>query len=156
MKKVLFVCLGNICRSPAAHATLQHKVDSAGLSNEYVIDSAGTAGYHIGELPDARMRQHGKKRGLQIDSRARQLQADDGVQFDWIFTMDDSNLSNAKRIIDKQYHHKIHPLLTYCEIKQPAEVPDPYYEEPEAFEFVLDLLDKCCVYLVSQHVKQTA
>lgn len=141
MKKILFVCLGNICRSPAAHAIFQKMVDDAGLSDEFYIDSAGTANYHCGELPDARMREHGARRGYNIDSRARQLEEKDGEEFDLILVMDYSNSVNAKKIINKKQHHKINMLLNFINDKSETEVPDPYYQGEEGFEFVLELLE---------------
>src|SRR3712207_597159 len=97
-RRLLFVCLGNICRSPAAEGVMRALVERAGLADEFVIDSAGTGGYHIGDLPDPRMREAGAKRGYDFSSRARQLSVDDFDRFDGIYVMDDSNRAAALRL----------------------------------------------------------
>jgi len=142
VKKILFVCLGNICRSPAAEGIMQKKAE--GLPVE--IDSAGTAGYHIGSLPDARMRSHAGKRGYPLNSRSRKFNpAEDFEKFDMIIAMDKENLRDLRSMDgDKKYDGKLSLMTDYCQKIAADEVPDPYYEGPEGFEYVLDILEDAC------------
>ncbi|HTY12396.1 MAG TPA: low molecular weight protein-tyrosine-phosphatase [Bacteroidota bacterium] len=142
MKKILFVCLGNICRSPAAEGIMQKKAE--GLPVE--IDSAGTAGYHIGSLPDARMRSHAGKRGYPLNSRSRKFNpAEDFEKFDMIIAMDKENLRDLRSMDgDGKYDGKLSLMTDYCQKIAADEVPDPYYEGPEGFEYVLDILEDAC------------
>jgi protein-tyrosine phosphatase len=147
-KKILFVCLGNICRSPAAEGIMKKK--SEGMPIE--IDSAGTAGYHIGELPDSRMRTHARKRNYSLDSFARQFDpARDFETFDLIIAMDKSNFRDL-RSFDRsgKYHNKIVMMTDFCETMKVNEVPDPYYDGPEGFEHVLDILEDACSGLLKK------
>ena len=123
-KKILFVCLGNICRSPAAEGIMEKKSD--GLAIE--VDSAGTAGYHIGALPDARMRSHASKRGYPLNSRARKFNpAVDFDKFDMIIAMDKENLRDLQSMdTGKQYRKKLSLMTDYCQKITADEVPDPY------------------------------
>lgn len=145
-KKILFVCLGNICRSPAAEGVM--KKFAEGLPLE--IESAGTAGYHIGELPDSRMRSHAKKRGYDLVSRARKFDpASDFVSFDMIIAMDDHNLSDLKAMDKlKRYQNKLSKMTDYVQTMDADHVPDPYYGGPEGFEHVLDILEDACAGLL--------
>lgn len=155
-KKVLFVCLGNICRSPAAEGIFRDMVKKEGLENEILVDSAGTGGWHVGEPPDSRMIYHAKKRGYDLsDLEARQFTAPrDFDDYDYILTMDESNLANVLRLDTKKLHHaKVRPLVSFCRIHSIKEVPDPYYKEEDGFEHVLDLLEDACHELL-QHIKQ--
>lgn len=154
-KKVLFVCLGNICRSPAAEGVFRHMVRQAGLENDILVDSCGTGGWHEGEAPDGRMIQHAKRRGYDLsDLEARQLVTpDDLAKFDYILTMDNDNLIHVKaQDRAKAHHHKIRPLVEFCKIHSAKEVPDPYYKDETGFEHVLDLLEDSCDQLL-QHLK---
>ena len=150
--RVLFVCLGNICRSPMAECVFTHKVRERGLSEDYVLDSAGVAGYHIGELPDRRMREHAWQRGYRMESRARQVCADDFWEFDYILAMDDSNYENLFRLApNRDYHVKIYRFREFLrQHKEWSHIPDPYYEGHEGFELVLDLLEDGCSTLIEQ------
>jgi protein-tyrosine phosphatase len=141
-KKILFVCLGNICRSPAAEGIMEKR--AAGWPIE--VDSAGTAGYHIGTLPDARMRSHASKRGYPLNSRARKFNpAIDFDKFDMIIAMDKENLRDLQSMdTGKQYREKLSLMTDYCQKITADEVPDPYYEGPEGFEHVLDILEDAC------------
>jgi len=149
--RVLFVCLGNICRSPAAEGVMQAMVDEAGLGASIRVDSAGTEGWHHGKLPDARMREAGKALGYTLQSRARQDWREDLETFDLILAMDADNLRNL-RLLDAQglHHAKIRPFCDYCTSHDEKDVPDPYYGGPAGFEKVLDLLEDGCANLLSQ------
>ena len=140
--KILFVCLGNICRSPAAEGVM--KKLAAGLPIE--IDSAGTAGYHIGELPDPRMRSHALNRGYRLESHARKFdEQKDFENFDLIIPMDKSNLRDILALDPaKKYLHKVKMMSDFCTTMKVDEVPDPYYEWAEGFEYVLDILEDGC------------
>jgi len=140
--RVLFVCLGNICRSPAAEGIFDAKVNAAGLENKITIDSAGTSGYHNGELPDARMRQHGSKRGYQFNSRSRQFVVQDFEQFDVIIVMDESNYKDVMRLAsNSEQQKKVHRMVEFSQQYPDDHIPDPYYSGAEGFEYVLDLLE---------------
>ncbi|HTX17792.1 MAG TPA: low molecular weight protein-tyrosine-phosphatase [Bacteroidota bacterium] len=142
MKKILFVCLGNICRSPAAEGVM--KKISRGM--DLHVESAGTAGYHVGDLPDVRMRQHAARRGYTLESHARKFKPEiDFDRFDMIVAMDRDNLADLQRMDrDKRYRKKLSLMTEYCETMKVDEVPDPYYEGPEGFEYVLDILEDAC------------
>ena len=122
MKKILFVCLGNICRSSTAEGVMLHLIEEAGLEKEFVIDSAGILSYHQGELPDSRMRAHAARRGYQLVHRSRPVRTEDFYNFDLIIGMDDRNIDD---------------------------VPDPYYGGAEGFEYVLDVLEDACAGLLT-------
>ena len=143
--KILFVCLGNICRSPAAEAVMQQLVDRAGLHDNFVIDSAGTYGGHAGEPADRRMRQAASKRGYALTSRSRKITPDDFETFDRIVVMADSI---SVRV------HRLAPSVAFCRRSDATYVPDPYYEGHEGFELVLDLLEDACEGLLEDLVKQ--
>lgn len=155
-KKVLFVCLGNICRSPAAEGVFRELVKAAGLASEIHIDSAGTGSWHVGEPPDGRMIHYAKQRGYDLsDLEARQISApEDFETFDYILTMDASNYKNVLALdVKKQHHHKVKPLTSFCRIHTANEVPDPYYKDENGFELVLDLLEDACAELLA-HIKK--
>ena len=143
MIKVLFVCTGNICRSPAAEGIFRKFVRDANLENDISIDSAGTIGYHSGELPDARMRKHASVRGYNLDSRARQFNPmKDFEEFDYIITMDDYNYTDLIQLDRKKlYTNKLFKMADFISDKNISEVPDPYYGGAEGFEFVIDILE---------------
>ena len=144
VKKILFVCLGNICRSPAAEAIFKQKIKDRDLENFFGVDSAGTGSWHVGNLPDQRMRTTALTRGIELTSRARQIEENDLYEFDHILVMDKDNLHAVKSLIqDKQdlVNSKIKLILSYSKDSQLDEVPDPYYGGQNGFDKVLDLLD---------------
>ena len=144
--KVLFVCLGNICRSPAAQGVLQAIVDAEGTSADWLIDSAGTGDYHTGDLPDQRMRIHARRRGFDLTHRARQVREADFDDFDLIVPMDASNERNLRRLAPTpEAEAKIVPMARWISLATRYDhVPDPYYEGAQGFELVLDLLEDGC------------
>lgn len=151
-KSILFVCLGNICRSPAADGIFHHLVAGRGIADHYFIDSAGTYGGHAGSLPDERMRQAAAKRGYQLTHRARRLTEVDFERFDRIIVMDDANYENAHRLApSREAANRISRMTDYCRRHPDAHyVPDPYYEGHEGFEQVLNLLEDACEGLLEE------
>lgn len=137
--------MGNICRSPAAEGIMKKKIEEKGLEKFFHIDSAGTYGYHEGELPDSRMRAHASKRGYNLTSRSRPVTYDDFHEFDMIIGMDDDNIRNLNRMApDLESQQKISRMTDYCLLHQNDHVPDPYYGGANGFELVLDLLEDAC------------
>jgi len=151
MKKILFVCLGNICRSPAAEGIMKHKVQEQGLADSFYIDSAGLHGFHEGELPDHRMRSHTLRRGYKLTSRSRPVEYGDFRKFDLIIGMDESNINNLKRMAPNlESQQKIHRMTDFCRHHPDNHVPDPYYGGASGFEHVLDLLEDACEGLLEE------
>lgn len=144
--RVLFVCLGNICRSPAAEGIMRDIVGRENADTDWEIDSAGTGRYHIGDLPDKRMRVHARRRGLELSHRCRQVSDEDFYHFDMIVAMDASNLANLRSMApDPDSEMKIIPMSAFFSDNSRYDyVPDPYYEGAEGFELVLDLLEDGC------------
>ena len=158
-KKILFVCLGNICRSPAAEGVFLSLIHAKGLAHEYEIDSAGTGGWHIGKQADSRMRNSAMNRGIDIPSLARQINPEDLEYFDLILTMDQDNLNEVKSLAVKaglDVLSKIRPVLSYSKSTDVVEVPDPYYGGEKGFERVLDLLEEACygLYLETRQIME--
>jgi len=142
-KKILFVCMGNICRSPAAEGIAKKLVEEKGFDYKIEIDSAGTLDYHAGESPDERMIRHASKRGYLLDSHARQFDSKkDFEYFDYIVTMDDDNFSEITSL-DKnnKYSNKVFKMVSFGSKLKVDEVPDPYYTGSDGFEYVLDILE---------------
>lgn len=152
MKKILFVCLGNICRSSAADEIMRQQVLSAGLGAEFEIDSAGTYGGHAGDLPDPRMRAAGKRRGYNFTHRSRKVRSEDFERFDLLLAMDDSvyeSLSRLAPTVDSL--QKLERMVDYIPRHFGYDyVPDPYYEGAEGFELVLDMLEEGCRELLEE------
>lgn len=152
--KVLFVCLGNICRSPAGEGIFKKMVKEQGLEDYITVDSAGTSGYHDGELPDPRMRQHGARRGYKFDSLSRRFTAGDFYDFDIILAMDDSNYHNILRLApDLESERKVYRMVEFSKKYSHDHVPDPYYSGADGFELVLDLLEDACEGLLDKMKK---
>ena len=153
---VLFICLGNICRSPAAQAVLQRMVDERGLTDRFLIDSAGIGGWHIGDLPDKRMRVHARPRGYELTHRARRVQSVDFEDFDLIVGMDAANVDDLRHMAaTPEQLDKVVMMGDYIRrFPHYDHVPDPYYEGSEGFELVLDLLEDSCDNLLNQIIKQ--
>lgn len=155
-KKILFVCLGNICRSPAAEGIFRSIIEEHGDSVNWEIDSAGTGNYHIGDLPDKRMRIHAQRRGIELTHRCRQVKVSDFEIFDLIIPMDASNESNLRRISPtEETDAKIVPMIKFVDLCHRFDhIPDPYYEGAEGFEKVLDLLQNGCANLYDTLTQQ--
>ncbi len=144
---VCFVCLGNICRSPSAEAVFASRVQARGLAHRFTIDSAGTSSAHVGERPDPRATRAASGRGYAMQSRAREVRADDFDSFDFILAMDVNNLTDLKRLqtLAKHPRAQISLLRDFDPASPPgAEVPDPYYGGKHGFERVLDLCEAAC------------
>ena len=150
--KILFVCLGNICRSSSAEGVMKHLLEESGLGNEFVVDSAGISSYHQGELPDSRMCAHAIRRGYELTHRSRSVRTEDFYNFDLIIGMDDRNIDDLKdRAPSPEEWKKIHLMTEYCTRFTHADhVPDPYYGGAEGFEYVLDLLEDACAGLLER------
>lgn len=140
--RVLFVCMGNICRSPTAEGVFRHVVQDAGLADQIDVDSAGTHAYHVNEPPDRRAQAAAERRGYSMsDIRARPVRIEDFERFDYIIAMDRDNLALLIDQADADYHDKIHLFLEYTSGHE-DEVPDPYYGGVTGFERVLDLVEE--------------
>lgn len=146
-KRVLFVCLGNICRSPSAEGVFRAFVAERGLGAQVEVDSAGTGVWHAGELPDPRSRQAAAKRGYRLDSRARQVEADDFQRFDLIVAMDRDNLRTLHAM--RQGRARVCLLSEFLPPGSPPDVPDPYYGGTRGFEQVLDMIEAACEPLLA-------
>ncbi|WP_185140251.1 low molecular weight protein-tyrosine-phosphatase [Proteiniphilum sp. X52] len=144
--RLLFVCLGNICRSPAAEGIMATIVEKYGLQDIIEVDSAGTSGWHEGELPDERMRSHGERRGYTLDSPARKFRKSDFDDFDHILVMDRQNFTNVRGMATSQRQtDKIHMMTEFSrQYTHHDHIPDPYYGGASGFELVLDLLEDAC------------
>lgn len=145
-QKILFVCLGNICRSPAAHGVLEQMAQRAALSDNFEIDSAGTYAGHAGELPDHRMRGAAVRRGYNLTHRSRPVEIDDFFEFDRIIAMDDNNFVNLCRMAPSpEMEHKVERFAPLCRNHPDVHyIPDPYYGGHDGFDHVLDLLEDGC------------
>ena len=155
MKKILFVCLGNICRSSSAEEIMRTLVKQAGLEQKIEMDSAGILNYHQGELPDSRMRMHASRRGYELTHRSRPICTDDFFEFDWLIGMDDRNIQDLKdRAPSPEAEKKICRMTDFCRVKQVDYVPDPYYGGAQGFENVLDILEDACSGLLEEIRKE--
>lgn len=149
--KILFVCLGNICRSPSAEAVMKKLVHDAGLDEQFEIDSAGLINYHEGERADPRMRAHAARRGYQLDSISRPIRLSDFDHFDLIIGMDNRNVDELRSLApDLESEAKVHQMTEFSRNKLYDYVPDPYYGGADGFELVLTLLEDACGGLLEE------
>jgi len=151
--KILFVCAGNICRSPTAEGVMARLLAEAGLADRVAIDSAGTGGWHVGELPDPRSRAAAKRRGLDLTHRARQLRRADLDHHDLVLVMDADNLRHVTAMADRRARAAIRMLRSFDPTApEGAIVPDPYDGGPDGFDEVLDICERACAGLLA-HVR---
>jgi protein-tyrosine phosphatase len=152
---VLFVCLGNICRSPLAEGVFRHVVEEAGLGDRFVIDSAGTSAFHTGDAPDPRTSEVARRRGLTLEHSARQIQPEDLEAFDYVLAMDGSNLAKVQRLRERLPGGAEVRLLRSFDAAADGdlEVPDPYFGGPDGFEDVHDMVERACRGLL-RHIRQ--
>jgi protein-tyrosine phosphatase len=151
---VLFVCMGNICRSPTAHGVFRHMVQASGLARRVHVDSAGTHNYHPGSPPDERSQEHAALRGYTLtDLRARQIHSVDFKKYDLILAMDWDNLALLQQRCPPQYQSRLRRLTEFCSRHSSPVVPDPYYGGAQGFEHVLDLVEDACEGLLI-HTRQ--
>lgn len=155
---VLFVCTGNICRSPTAEAVVRHRLESAGLADQVHLDSAGTHGYHVGSPPDQRSQAHAARRGYDLSRlRARQVDAADFQRFDLILAMDRGHLRWLHEACPPSERHRLRLMMEFAPAPRREEVPDPYYGGPAGFELVLDCLEAAAQGLVAHlHARLTS
>ncbi len=144
MKKIMFVCLGNICRSPLAHAVFEHIITEQGTEDRYLVDSSGTIGYHRGEPADGRMRETALARGVRIDHRSQQLNARHLREFDLIICMDAQNKSDVLQLAEDDHQLEKIQMLRDYDPQGPGDVPDPYYGGKKGFETVFDIVMRSC------------
>jgi protein-tyrosine phosphatase len=150
--KILFVCMGNICRSPTAEGVMRHRVHQEGLAGEIHIDSAGTHNYHPGSAPDERSQNHARLRGVDLSGlRARQLTEQDFEDFDLILTMDWDNQALTEELCPQPYRKKVRRFAEFFQTSSAAAVPDPYYGHDKDFEYVLDLVEDGVNGLIQHH-----
>ncbi|MBD0336191.1 MAG: low molecular weight phosphotyrosine protein phosphatase [Cyanobacteria bacterium Co-bin13] len=154
--KLLFVCLGNICRSPSAENIMNHLIQQRGLTDRVQCDSAGTSSYHIGSPPDRRMTAAARQYGIHLQGRARQFEAVDFTAFDWILAMDRDNYRDILALDQRGQHHaKVKLMCDFCRHHADQEVPDPYYGGPEGFDYVVNLLLDACEGLLEFVLEQS-
>jgi protein-tyrosine phosphatase len=153
--KLLFVCLGNICRSPSAENIMNHLIRQRGLQSQITCDSAGTSSYHIGSAPDRRMSAAAAQRKVMLIGQARQFQPIDFQQFDLILAMDKANYADIlrDRAVDFKGRGKVKLICDFCRTHRDREVPDPYYGGDAGFTYVIDLLFDACEGLLDEIVK---
>jgi protein-tyrosine phosphatase len=159
MIKILFVCLGNICRSPLAEGLLQKKVNNSGLNRQVFVDSCGTSDFHIGELPDERTMENAKLNGIELKHRGRQFTSDDFRHFHKILVMDNSNKKNILRLARTKEDVEKVLLIRYCEpneLEKNTDVPDPFYGGEEGFNNVFNILNRTTDYLLEDLKTQIA
>jgi protein-tyrosine phosphatase len=153
---VLFVCHGNICRSPLAECVFRHLVRRRGVESHFEIDSAGTSGYHAGDPPDARSVATARARGIVVDGRSRQLVSADLQRFDYIIVMDEENLAGVKQLSMRtpKIRARVHRLREWDLQGVGLDVPDPYYGGARGFEEVQDIVERSCERLLDELLKQ--
>lgn len=153
--RVLFVCMGNICRSPTAEGVFRHLVEAQGLTEKIIVDSAGTHNYHVGDAPDARSQAAAERRGYDLSRlRARQVVRDDFSTFDYVLAMDEGNLGLLRQQCPEANRGKLKLFLAYADNVELREVPDPYYGGAQGFEQVLDLVENAARGLLRDIIKK--
>lgn len=145
---LLFICMGNICRSPLAEAVFRHRASERRVLDRFVVDSAGTGGWHVGELPDPRMRQIAERYGIKLASHARQVHRDDFDRFDMLICMDGSNRDHLLDMGAPK--ERVSLLLAHNPASRTSDVPDPYYGGEDGFEHVYQLVDAACMVLLEK------
>jgi protein-tyrosine phosphatase len=151
---ILFICMGNICRSPTAEAVFRRYVEKAELGDRFFIDSAGTHDYHIGDAPDLRSQRAAKNRGYDLSQlRGRQVEISDFTRFDYILAMDNANLSILKRLRPEDAQNYLGLFLEFAESQKEKEVPDPYYGGADGFKRVLDMVEEASEGLL-RHIRK--
>ena len=151
--KLLFVCLGNICRSPSAEGIMNHLIRGQNLENEIQCDSAGTSGYHVGSAPDRRMTAAAKRQGITLTGQSRRFEPEDFEKFDLILAMDKENYRDILRLDhNDEYGDRVKLMCSFCQDYSDDEVPDPYYGGEAGFNYVIDLLKDACQGLLD-HVQ---
>ena len=156
MINILFVCLGNICRSPLAEGIFKHKVKQRGLANKIKVDSCGTSGWHVGEDPDKRSIEVAEKFAITLDHKGRQFVKNDFQDFDYIIAMDASNFYDVKRLSDNENGYEIHLIRDFedNEAQKGLDVPDPYFGGKQGFDDVYDILNRTCENFLDYVVKK--
>ena len=152
--RVLFVCLGNICRSPTGEGLMKALVDSNGLAGEIEVDSAGTGSWHVGEPPDRRMTAAASRRGYRLEGRARQVTSSELGDWDLVIAMDRQNLEDLESLPGSGRAH-LRLFSDFLPPGSPVDVPDPYYGGPEGFDRVIDLVEEGCANLLDELVRES-
>ena len=152
MIHVLFVCLGNICRSPLAEGVFKHLVFEDGLEDKIFVESAGTSGWHVGDRPDPRSIEVARENGIDLDSYGRKAISDDFAEFDYIIAMDQNNFADMRSLdgSSKKDAAKLYLMRDFDEIGKGQDVPDPYYGGDDGFSYVFELLDRSCRNLLKE------
>lgn len=153
--KILFVCSGNICRSPLAEAIFRHEADAAGVGTRFALDSAGTHDYHEGDRADPRTRRVGEKHGIEVTSIAREVRPSDFEEFDLIVAMDRGHRRELLSRSPAKHRHKIEMLRSYDRPGADPDVPDPYYGGVQGFEDMYEILSLCCANLLESLLSRT-
>ena len=148
---ILFICMGNICRSPLAEGIFQHKLSECGLQDQYIVDSAGTGDWHAGDLADPRMRATALRHGIDLKSRARQVNTSDFVRFDMLLAMDRNNYLHLSDMAqDEGQKERVHMMRAFdSDAKQDLDIPDPYFGGDKGFEDVFHMLNRSCEKLLN-------
>lgn len=151
MKRILFVCLGNICRSPLAEGLFNKALRERGLIDEFEVDSCGTNGLHNGESPDIRTRNNARSHGLILEHKSRQITSHDFADYDHLYVMDENNLRTVQQLCPAEYRFKIEKIRDFDPLQAGADVEDPWYGGDEGFEITYQTLSRCTQALADAH-----